>query len=209
MEQRYLRIEPGTPVGIRLKYPTGKPCTGLGGNELRWILMNGRTLYTPLIVGDQAKELNVKAGERLTILKATKGNKTEWKLTRTTAVAQLLDSTEALDEPQLMGVPNTKPSARLATAAAPRPLGTPTTPLAGVPPRLNGALVEGVNSTARSTGIPTTQLANALKTAVTAAAEAEKHAASIGYVVRFTPADVRAMGISVLIGMQSGGRYAA
>jgi len=55
-----------------------------------------------------------------------------------------------------------------------------------------------------------TQLESALKTAVTAAAAAEAHGKELGYVVRFSPADIRAMGISVLISMQnSGGRYAA
>lgn len=49
-----------------------------------------------------------------------------------------------------------------------------------------------------------TTLESALKTAVTAAAEAEKHGQKIGYNVRFTPADIRALGITVLIGIQSG-----
>ena len=43
-----------------------------------------------------------------------------------------------------------------------------------------------------------------MKTAVSAAAEAEKHGAKIGYAVRFRPEDIRALGITVLIGMQSG-----
>jgi hypothetical protein len=46
-----------------------------------------------------------------------------------------------------------------------------------------------------------TKLETALKTAVAAAAAAEKHAAEIGYTVRFTPSDIRAMGISVLTAM--------
>lgn len=52
--------------------------------------------------------------------------------------------------------------------------------------------------------IPQTQLEDALKTAVTAAAAAEKHGQSIGYAVRFRPEDIRALGITVLIGMQGG-----
>lgn len=51
---------------------------------------------------------------------------------------------------------------------------------------------------------PATALEAALKTAVSAAAEAEKHGQQIGYNVRFTPGDIRALGITVLIGMQSG-----
>jgi hypothetical protein len=47
-----------------------------------------------------------------------------------------------------------------------------------------------------------TKLEHALKTAVHAAAKAEKHGLLIGYNVRFSPADIRAMAISVLIGMR-------
>jgi hypothetical protein len=47
-------------------------------------------------------------------------------------------------------------------------------------------------------------LEDALKTAVRAAAEAERYAESISYACRFLSADVKSMAISVLIGMQSG-----
>jgi len=49
--------------------------------------------------------------------------------------------------------------------------------------------------------IPHSRLEDALRNAVSAAAAAEKHGAAIGYPVRFKPEDVRAMAISVLIGM--------
>jgi hypothetical protein len=58
------------------------------------------------------------------------------------------------------------------------------------------------------TGLPPTQLEDALKTAVAAAAAAEKHGQQIGYAVRFRPEDIRALGITVLIGMQQKGRAA-
>jgi hypothetical protein len=56
---------------------------------------------------------------------------------------------------------------------------------------------------------PATQLESALKTAVAAAAAAEKHGEELGYAIRFTSQDVRAMGISVLIGLTQGNKYAA
>jgi hypothetical protein len=49
---------------------------------------------------------------------------------------------------------------------------------------------------------PDTQLAHALKTAIAAAAEAERFAQTLDYNIRFTTEDVRSMGITVLIGMQ-------
>ena len=56
--------------------------------------------------------------------------------------------------------------------------------------------------------IPSSRLDDALRTAVSAAAAAEKHGASIGYSIRFRPEDVRAMAISVLIGMEQNRRAA-
>lgn len=50
--------------------------------------------------------------------------------------------------------------------------------------------------------VPPTKLESALKTAVSAAASAEKHGQQIGYTIRFQPQDIRAMAISVLIGMR-------
>ena len=47
-----------------------------------------------------------------------------------------------------------------------------------------------------------TQIEHALKTAVAAAASAERFATEIGYTVRFGPEDIRAMGITLLIGMR-------
>jgi hypothetical protein len=49
---------------------------------------------------------------------------------------------------------------------------------------------------------PVTKLEDALKTAVAAAAAAEKYGREIGYAVRFAPQDIKAMGISVYIGTQ-------
>lgn len=83
------------------------------------------------------------------------------------------------------------------------------------PPQKAATLIEAAGSlgepeeTLEGSGLPVragaaTALESALKTAVTAAAEAERHGQTIGYNVRFTPADIRALGITVLIGMQSG-----
>jgi hypothetical protein len=47
-----------------------------------------------------------------------------------------------------------------------------------------------------------TQIEHALKTAVAAAASAERFATEIGYTVRFSEESIRAMGITILIGMR-------
>ena len=57
-------------------------------------------------------------------------------------------------------------------------------------------------STEAAPRLPDTQLAHALKTAIAAAADAEKFATTLDYNIRFSTEDIRSMGITVLIGMQ-------
>jgi hypothetical protein len=51
-----------------------------------------------------------------------------------------------------------------------------------------------------------TKLEHALKTAITAASNAEKFGADMGYVVRFDSDAIKAMAITVLINMSQGER---
>jgi len=53
---------------------------------------------------------------------------------------------------------------------------------------------------------PTTKLEHALKTAISAAHNAEKFGAELGYVVRFDADAIKSMAITVLINMSEGGR---
>ena len=66
---------------------------------------------------------------------------------------------------------------------------------------LDAPVIEG------DVGASPTRLEAALKTAVAAAASAEKHAERLGYSCRFSSADIRALGISAFI--DSGHRNAA
>jgi hypothetical protein len=150
---RYLKLDLGKFYTVALKYPKPTTVRGFHGPELRWILLNGQAMYTPV---DLEKSITVyKPGQRFEIGKFQNGRSVEWKIRpaqpEKQPAAALLDATASLDSP-----------------------------------------VEE---------IPRTTLEDALRTAVSAAAAAEKHASAIGYTVRFTPSDIRAMGISVLIGM--------
>src|ERR1700676_1992044 len=53
---------------------------------------------------------------------------------------------------------------------------------------------------------PTTKLEHALKTAISAAYNAEKFGTDLGYVVRFDADAIKSMAITVLINMSEGGR---
>ena len=164
----YLKPELGTAYTVALKYPKGQPSTGFHGPELRWTLMDGRSLYTPLEVGIHFRAF--KPGERFTFQKVKNGRSVEWKVQR-------------------------------ANAEDSQPANEPTEELHKQQPAVT-LLDRSASIDSQPYEIPSSRLDDALKTAVSAAAAAEKHGAQIGYSIRFRPEDVRAMAISVLIGMQ-------
>jgi len=147
----YLKLDLDTWYTVALKYPKPVEVKGWHGPELRWLLLDGKALYTPPDL--EAKLSRIKPGIRFQIGKFRNGRTVVWKIqpdqSQEQPAATLLDASDDLESP--------------------------------------------------TNEIPSTALENALKTAVSAAAAAEKHAAQIGYTVRFTPQDIRAMGISVLI----------
>jgi len=171
---KYLKPELNTPYTIALKYPTGRQVNGFDGPELRWILLDGRALYTPLDFQAKIEDLGIKPSQRFTVEKRVNGRKADW------IVSHLPDSQPQKGAPQ-------KAVTMLDQAGS-----------------LDAS--DGLDE-AKGQPMPTTSetaLEVALKTAVTAAAEAERHGQQIGYAVRFRPEDIRALGITVLIGMQSG-----
>ena len=151
----YLKPELGKTYTIALRYPAPKEVRGFSGKELRWILMDGRALFTTGDFLEQVRTLKIKAGEAFQFVKlrGTNGNRgMVWKVERNEQAAiTLLNEMESLD--RLM------PEGEEAMRA---------------------------------------NLDHALKTAIDAAAGAEKEGQRLGYNVRFTPADIRAMAISVL-----------
>jgi len=177
-----LKLEPNKPYTISVRYPTGKQVTNnFGGEQLRWILANGDLLYTPLIVGTQIEDLGIKPGERFILTKQKNGEGVKW------IVSTILKNAEAPATTVRAGTPGQHEANKTAVAA----LLDRTESLDGIPD-----------------SVPPTRLEDALKTAVAAAASAEKYAESISYSCRFSSADVKSMAISVLIGMQQG-RHAA
>jgi hypothetical protein len=148
----YLKPEPGKLYSVQLKYPTPKEVKGFNGPELRWILMTGQALYTPMSVGKKIEELKLKAGERFEFMVVRQGRENVWNVER----------------------PSPQPVAAILNGE----------------PSLDAVLPEQE---------ATSKLELALKTAVNAAAKAEDEGRRIGYTIRFQPADIRAMAISVLI----------
>ena len=73
-------------------------------------------------------------------------------------------------------------------------------------PDQNEAPENGSPRTVPSEPVPTTKLEHALKTAISAARNAEKYGTELGYVVRFDADSIKSMAITVLINMSEGGR---
>ena len=150
-------------------------------------------MYLPEGVGRELADL--KPGESFTIEKRVNGCKQpEWSVSRTP------------QRPATPGQGETADNRRNAIDIPALPLQRPQSAVTLI--EQAGALdaphgLDETNTRPMPKG-PATALERALKTAVTAAAEAEKHGQQIGYNVRFTPADVRALGITVYIGQQSG-----
>jgi hypothetical protein len=95
-------------------------------------------------------------------------------------------STQAMPTPQ-------SPAAAVTTSATP-PVGQNNG--ASLPAKQNGT----------GPSAPTTKLEHALKTAISAAYNAEKYGAELGYVVRFDADAIKSMAITVLINMSEAGR---
>jgi len=213
-----VRFAPNVPVEIALQCADGVRVEGRYGDRVKYTLTDNRTMCVAPFVADRIKELEIQPGELFQVCKhqAKKGNRKtiHW-------VVQRFDECESQLERDL------RDSLALAThrnggsSIAPSSI---TTPEAHVPPpspfhelgqddgnrnghdRANGSVKIDRSppppideSVPRA---PDTQLAHALKTAIAAAADAEKFAKTLDYNIRFTTEDVRSMGITVLIGMQ-------
>ena len=171
--QSYLKLDFGKPISISLKFLEPQKVKGWHGPELRWILTDGKALYTPESFRDKIKDLGIRAGQRFQVEKRKLGKEVEWNASHVSdlrggqAAARILEASPELAEPE---------------ASFSNPASEPQAPRKPME----------------------TALERALKTAVVACAEAEAHGKSIGYAVRFTPSDVRALGITLLIGMQNG-----
>jgi hypothetical protein len=88
------------------------------------------------------------------------------------------------------------------------PASPPTIPAPSVPPS-NGSPNGSTSSAPRNGNNPppvTTKLEHALKTAISAAYNAEKYGVELGYVVRFDADAIKSMAITVLINMSEGNR---
>ena len=217
---RMVRFATNVPTEIALQCVDGVRIEGRYGDRVKYTLTDDRTMHVPPFVADRIRQLEIQPGEVFQVckLQAKKGNRKtiHWAVERGDAENQLerdlRDSLARIDNPDITSPPS--PAVVIARETH-MPPAIPFHELEPAAPDGNG--YNGHNGASGADRIaapsppstddtarkpPDTQLAHALKTAVAAAADAERFAKTLDYNIRFTTEDVRSMGITVLIGMQ-------
>ena len=217
-----LRFQPNVPTQVALQSSQGIVVEGRYGNRMMFSLVDGRVMYVPPIVATKIEAEGIAAGERFELCKAQikngRGRSVEWALRRLDPEEQLVDVAPdaPAPEPQLehdLRVSVEMANAKKASTDLPEP--PPPAPTPANPTNGNGSEtgekapasplpVEAQNGTPQPRSL--TKLEHALKTAISAAHNAEKYGSELGYVVRFDADAIKSMAITVLINMSGESR---
>jgi hypothetical protein len=200
-----LHFEMNVPKEVALQCIQGTLVQGRFGDRVMFNLADGRVMYVPPIVATKIEQQSIVAGERFELCKTRVANgrrrSIEWHVRRKDASPEV-----DLFESQLESDLRDSIEAALANKTQIAPLsanGTGTAPA----PEVNGNGKPPASAQiSNGSSVPTTKLEQALKTAITAASNAEKFGAELGYVVRFDSDAIKSMAITVLINMSEGGR---
>jgi hypothetical protein len=191
-----LHFEMNVPKEVALQSTQGTLVQGRYGDRVMFQLAEGGVMYVPPIVATKIEEQSIAAGERFELCKSRvavgRRCSIDWRVRRkepqesppeSQLESDLRESIEAVASNRLQLVPMNAN---------------------GTAPAVNGSAKSAQNGGGTST--PTTKLEHALKTAITAACNAEKYGAALGYVVRFDSDAIKSMAITVLINMSEGSR---
>ena len=219
-----LRFQPNVPTQVALQSPQGVVVEGRYGNRMMFSLTDGRVMYVPPIVATRIEAAGIAAGERFELCKAQikngHGRSVEWALRRLEPEEQLAKIALDTPAPESQLEHDLRVSAEMANAKrasqespeSPHPAPAPATPMT------NGNGNGNAAGTVPATPVPVapqneqpqprslTKLEHALKTAISAAHNAEKYGSELGYVVRFDADAIKSMAITVLINMSGESR---
>jgi len=214
-----LRFQPNVPTRVALQSSQGIVVEGRYGNRMMFSLVDGRVMYVPPIVATKIEAEGIAAGERFELCKAQirngHGRSVEWALRRLDPEEQLVDVAPDTPAPETQLEHDLRVSVEMAnTKQANHEFPEPSDPApAPVTPMNNG------NGNGNGNGAvpvaaqheqpqprPLTKLEHALKTAISAAHNAEKYGSELGYVVRFDADAIKSMAITVLINMSGESR---
>lgn len=179
-----LPFQLNVPAEITLERPEGTLVQGRYGDRVMFHLADGRVMYVPPFVAQKIQAEGAVTGERFQLCKTQIRNggrrSIEWTVRR-------VDPSEPEPETQLEhDLEASLKDVRANENENGNGKGHPLSP----PPNSQPA--------------PATKLEHALKTAISAAYNAERYGAELGYVVRFDADAIKAMAITVLINMNGG-----
>ena len=195
------------PAEVILERPEGTLVQGRYGDRVMFSLADGRVMYVPPFVASKIEAEGVGAGERFHLCKTQvkKGSQRsiEWTLRRLDPFEELICAHGAGSAEACQVQNGSQHGSGLERA----PDAMPETPLE----RDLRASIKSVTRNGNGTGdsakqpnvqpSPITKLEHALKTAISAAHNAERYGAELGYVVRFDADAIKSMAITVLINM--------
>jgi hypothetical protein len=197
-----LRFQTNTPTEVALNSPQGTTVEGRYGERVLFHLTDGRVMYVPPIVARKIEAQGIAPGEPFELCKTQVKNgrlrSIEWWLRRTHIESPEGENAQGSPEPP------TDLESKLvqSIAAANGANGNGHPPAASQ----NDATQNGSPQSESTPPTPVTKLEHALRTAISAAHNAEKYGSDLGYVVRFDADAIKSMAITVLINMSEGAR---
>jgi len=187
---------------VALNSPQGTIVEGRYGERVLFHLTDGRVMYVPPIVARKIEAQGIAPGEPFELCKTRVKNgrlrSIEWWLRRTHA-----ESPNGEDPEKPAEAPSDLESQLVQSIAAVNSAnGNGHAP----PATQNDATQNGSPQSESTQPVPVTKLEHALRTAISAAHNAEKYGTDLGYVVRFDADAIKSMAITVLINMSEGAR---
>ena len=216
-----LRFQPNVPTQVALQSSQGVVVEGRYGNRMMFSLVDGRVMYVPPIVATKIEAEGIAAGERFELCKAHikngHGRSVEWALRRLDPEDQLVDVAPDAPTPETQLERDLRVSTEIANAKKasgespepPHPAPAPVTTMTngnGNGTRVPASPVPVAAPNENPQPRALTKLEHALKTAISAAHNAEKYGSELGYVVRFDADAIKSMAITVLINMSGESR---
>ncbi len=194
-----LRFQTNTPTEVALNSPQGTIVEGRYGERVLFHLTDGRVMYVPPIVARKIEDQGIAPGEPFELCKTQVKNgrlrSIEWWLRRTHIESADGENSRVSPEP-----PPDLESQLVQSIAAVNGVNGNRHP----PPATQDEPTHNGSPETQPTQPPVTKLEHALRTAISAAHNAEKYGTDLGYVVRFDADAIKSMAITVLINMREG-----
>ena len=193
-----LRFQTNTPTEVALNSPQGTIVEGRYGERVLFHLTDGRVMYVPPIVARKIEAQGIAPGEPFELCKTQVKNgrlrSIEWWLRRTHAESPDGENAQnPADPPSELECQLVQSIAAVNSANG-----------NGHPPGPAEAPLNESPQSEPTQPAPVTKLEHALRTAISAAHNAEKYGTDLGYVVRFDADAIKSMAITVLINMREG-----